>query len=317
MVTVRGIEYAAGDQHHTQAFDFITIERTRLRYLDRGSGPAVVLLHGNGSMIEDYVASGIIEHAAADYRFIAFDRPGFGHSERPRGLVWGPAEQASLLLRALAHLDVEQPIIVGHSWGALVALAMALRNPAAVAGLVLMSGYYYPARGDAMALPFPFANDVMRHAVRRMMAPNTLRRVFAPCFVPERFRRTFPLPLAMRTSQMRAVDEEAAMLHVAARALSPFYRDIDVPVSIIAGSEDRIVDTEQHSARLHRELATSTFLRVPYCGHMVHHSAPEEVAAAIDAIGQARRLRAVAHRGEASASPLRQWLHIGDGRVAA
>jgi pimeloyl-ACP methyl ester carboxylesterase len=315
MVAVRGSEYAAGGDQ-PKDFEFITIERTRLRYLDRGSGVPVVLLHGNGSMIEDFISSGIMEQAGSDYRFIAFDRPGFGHSERPRGRLWGPNEQAGLIVRALADLDVERPIVVGHSWGTLVALAMALESPASVAGLILMSGYYYPqSRSDTMTMPLAFTNDVMRHAVRRMMAANTLRRVFAPCPVPDRFRRTFQAPLAMRPSQMRTVDEEAAMLPLAAGALGRFYRDLSVPVSIIAGSADRIVDTERHSARLHRELGNSTFVRVPYCGHMVHHSAPEEVAAAIDEIGRARRLGAAAER--TGSTPGRQWLHIGDGRAAA
>src|SRR5262249_31310222 len=145
---------------------------------------------------------------------------------------------------------------------------------------------------------------------------NTLRRVFAPCAVPDRFQRSFPLPLAMRASQMRAVEEEAAMLHLAARALSRFYKELSVPVVLIAGADDRIVDTDVHSARLHRALGTSTFLRVPRCGHMVHHSAPEEVAAAIGEIGRALKLEAAAKHG-ASLSPRREWLHIGDGRVAA
>jgi pimeloyl-ACP methyl ester carboxylesterase len=317
MITVRGNEFAAREQPPT--FKFITTKRTRLRYLDRGSGTPVVLLHGNGSMIEDFVSSGVMELAAPGHRFIAFDRPGFGYSERPRGQIWGPTEQASLILRALADLDIERPIVVGHSWGALVALAMALDGPEAVAGLVLMSGYYYPtSRNDTLAAPtaFPFAGGVLGHAVRRMMAPETLRRVFAPCNVPERFRQAYPLRLAMRPSQMRAVDEEAGNLHVAAKSLSPLYGQVRAPVCLIAGSEDRIVDTDQHSARLHRELDTSTFLRVPRCGHMVHHAAPAEVAAAVAEISNAHRLRAAARRA-ASNSPRRQWLHIGEGRVAA
>jgi pimeloyl-ACP methyl ester carboxylesterase len=115
---------------------------------------------------------------------------------------------------------------------------------------------------------------------------------------------------------MRAVDEEAAMLHLAARALSRFYKQLSVPVVLVAGADDRIVDTEKHSARLHRELGTSTFLRVPHCGHMVHHLAPDEIAAAIDEIGQARRLRAATTLA-AGTSPGRQWLHIGESRAAA
>jgi pimeloyl-ACP methyl ester carboxylesterase len=320
MGSVRGAAFALESQ--PPAFHFITVDGTRLRYLDSGSGTPVVLLHGNGSMIEDFLSSGIMEHAAPGYRFIVFDRPGFGYSERPRGRVWGPAEQANLLLRALADLAIERPIVVGHSWGTLVALAMALKSPQEVAGLVLLSGYYYAiprsAVGTVPAAAFPFTGAVLRHAVapfvRRLMAPATLRRVFAPCMVPERFRRSYPIPLAMRPSQMKAVDEEAVMLVDCAKAFSPLYRELSVPVRLIAGTDDLIVDTDQHSARLHRELGSSTFHRVPRCGHMVHHAAQEEVVAAIAALGRVRGGTAAA---AVTKPPLRNWLHIGESHVAA
>jgi pimeloyl-ACP methyl ester carboxylesterase len=315
MGTVGGLAFAA--EVPPPAFHFITLDETRLRYLDSGSGAPVVLLHGNGSMIEDFVSSGIVD--APDHRFIAFDRPGFGHSERPRDRHWGPSEQARLLLTALGHIGVERPVVVGHSWGALVALAMALESPEDVSGLVLLSGYYYPAPvPDA----FPFTRAVLRHTVapfvRRLMAPDTLRRVFAPCAVPERFKRAYPMPLAMRASQMRAVDDEAAMLLDAAKGFSHLYRELSVPVRLIAGSDDRIVDTDEHSARLHRELGTSTFHRVAGCGHMVHHAAPEEVLAAIAALGSAHGSNALARLAAAATKPLRRnWLHIGESLAAA
>jgi pimeloyl-ACP methyl ester carboxylesterase len=302
-----------GVEDEPPVFHFLTVDGVRLRYIDRGGGSPVLLLHGNGSMIEDFVSSGIMDHAPG-HRFIAFDRPGFGYSERPRGRTWGPFEQANLLLRALMHLEVERPIIVGHSWGALVALAMALESAEDVAGLVLMSGYYYPMRRDETfrlpAAAFPF--------VRRLMAPETMRRVFAPCTVPGRFKRTYPMPLAMRLSQMQAVDDEAGMLLDAARVLSGLYRKLSVPVHLIAGADDRIVDTEQHSARLHKEVGTSTFCSVLGCGHMVHHAVPEEVMAAIAAVGLVRR-------GERPSRPValvnipprRHWLQIGESLVAA
>jgi len=320
MGSVGGLAYSA--EGAPPAFHFITVDETRLRYLDSGSGAPVVLLHGNGSMIEDFVSSGIMD--APGHRFVAFDRPGFGYSERPRDRAWGPCEQASLLLRALARLGIERPVVVGHSWGALVALAMALESPEDVAGLVLLSGYYYPVPRAEIGVPgaFPFTRVVLRHTVgpfvRRLMAPDTLRRVFAPCAVPERFKRAYPLPLAMRASQMRAVDEEAAMLVDAARGLSPLYGELSVPVGIIAGSEDRIVDTNEHSARLHRELGTSTFHRVPGCGHMVHHAAPEEVLAAIAAAGLSGAAKAAARLAAAATKPPpRNWLHIGESLAAA
>lgn len=316
MGTVRDAAFAAQDQ--SGLFDFITVDGTRLRYLESGAGTPVVLLHGNGSMIEDFVCSGVMDHAASRFRFIAFDRPGFGYSERPGGRAWGPSEQAKLLLNALARLGVERPIVVGHSWGTLVALAMALERPEEVAGLVLMSGYYYPvprASSIMASSAFPFTSEVLQYAVRRLMAPETLRRVFAPCIVPARFKRAYPLALATRVSQMKTVDEEAAGLVHAARTLYRAYPNVSVPVHLIAGSDDRIVDTELHSARLHQELGNSTFHRVPGRGHMVHHAAPEKVVSAIDSISWVRRgmLRAVA----LDKSPRRSWLHIGENLAAA
>jgi pimeloyl-ACP methyl ester carboxylesterase len=316
---MRGAALATEDE--PAAFQFITVDDTRLRYLDMGTGTPVVLLHGNGSMIEDFLSSGVMD--APGHRFVAFDRPGFGYSERPHDRVWHPAEQARLFLRALAGLGIERPIVVGHSWGTLVALAMALKSPEDVAGLVLLSGYYYPnQRADTpvSAGAFPFTREVLRHTmtpfVRRLMAPGTVRRVFAPCAIPERFKQAYPLPLALRASQMRAVDEEAAMLLDSTRALSRLYEKVSVPVRLIAGSEDLIVDTEEHSARLHQELESSTFQRVPACGHMVHHAATEDVLAAIAAIARGRGGRAVA-RSVATTPTRRNWLHIGESLVAA
>jgi pimeloyl-ACP methyl ester carboxylesterase len=302
----------------------MTVDGTRLRYLDTGSGQPVVLLHGNGSMIEDFLSSGIVERAAAGRRFIAFDRPGFGYSERPRGRSWGPFEQATLLLRALAQLGIERPTIVGHSWGTLVAIAMALKSPGDVAGLVLLSGYYYPVpRTRPIVFPscFPFADGVLRQTVvpfvRRLMAPDAIRRVFAPCAVPVRFKRAYSLALAMRTSQMQAVEEEAAMLPDVANTFSSLYRELSVPVRLIAGSDDRIVDTTAHSVRLHQELTTSTFRRVPECGHMVHHAAPDDVTAAIAAVDQQEGKETGRRAGTRKIAPQRHWLHIGERLVAA
>src|ERR1700744_6340220 len=67
---------------------FLEINGVRLHYIERGAGEPLVLLHGNGSMIQDFESSGLIDLAADNYRVIIFDRPGFGHSDRPRNGLW-------------------------------------------------------------------------------------------------------------------------------------------------------------------------------------------------------------------------------------
>src|SRR3954467_5155862 len=123
---------------------FIEVDGVRLHYVERGEGPPLVLLHGNGTMFQDYELSGLLNMAAQRYRVIVFDRPGYGHSSRPRRTIWHPVAQAHLLHKALQQLGVGAATVVGHSWGTLVALSLALEHPADVNSLALLSGYYFP-----------------------------------------------------------------------------------------------------------------------------------------------------------------------------
>jgi len=106
---------------------FIEVDGVRLHYIERGQGQPLVLLHGNGTMVQDFDISGLIDLASEQYRVIAFDRPGFGYSERPRTRIWSPEAQAELLHKALQRLGVSNAVVLGHSWGTLVALALALK----------------------------------------------------------------------------------------------------------------------------------------------------------------------------------------------
>ena len=190
---------------------FITVEGVRLHYVERGTGTPLVLLHGNGSMIEDFQSSGLIDLAAKKYRVIAFDRPGFGHSGRPRSTIWTPAAQADLIAAALEEIGVPQAIVLGHSWGTLVALAFAVKYPQKVQALILASGYYYPnARADVVILSppaIPLIGDLLSHTISpllsRLMWPVLLRKIFGPSPVPEKFKE-FPKEMAVRPSQIRA-----------------------------------------------------------------------------------------------------------------
>src|SRR3954470_18376460 len=88
---------------------FIEVDGVRLHYLEKGTGSPVVLLPGNQAMADDFEIRGGFELVAEKHRVIAFDRPGFGYSERPRDTVWTPSAQADLIRKALFKLGVENP----------------------------------------------------------------------------------------------------------------------------------------------------------------------------------------------------------------
>lgn len=274
---------------------FIEVDGVRLHYLERGSGPALVLLHGNGVYANDFEYSGLVDKLSERYRVIAFDRPGFGYSERPRTTLWTPDAQARLLHHALQELKVDSSIVLGHSWGTMVALAMGLQVPDAVRGLVLLSGYYYPTlRLDvpvAAQPAIPLIGDLLRHTITpllgRLLWPLTTKHMFAPQPVPERFRQLSPW-MALRPGQVRASAAEAALMVPAARSLSKRIERLQVPVQIVVGSQDKVIKPSAASGRLHEDMqeqdGSSELHQVPGAGHMVHYAHPDQVVAAVDAI---------------------------------
>src|SRR6185437_11119526 len=142
---VEHIPSAQGRARESARGTLVTVDGIRLHYIEKGAGsPPVILIHGNVVTAEDFDLSGLLDLVAERHRVVAFDRPGFGYSDRPHGAAGTPAAQADLLRRAFERLGIERPVVLGHSWGALVALALALNHPHAVRGLVLLSGYYYP-----------------------------------------------------------------------------------------------------------------------------------------------------------------------------
>jgi pimeloyl-ACP methyl ester carboxylesterase len=274
---------------------FLEVNGVRLHYVERGSGAPLVLLHGNGSMIQDFESSGLIDLAAKNYRVIVFDRPGFGHSDRPRNVVWTPAAQAELISSALHRLCVSHAIVLGHSWGASVAVALALKYPKLVQGLVLASGYYYPTfRPDMVALSapaVPLVGDVMGHTispmVSRVMWPLLMAKIFGPRSVPQKFEG-FPKELALRPSQIRASAAESALMIPNAFHFRDEYANLKMPMVIVAGEDDRLVDIDAQSSRLHRDVPQSRFHRVPGTGHMIHQTATGVVMSAINEVAELR-----------------------------
>jgi pimeloyl-ACP methyl ester carboxylesterase len=280
---------------------FIEVEGIRLHYIERGEGQPLVLLHGDGSMIQDFLASGLVDRAAERYRVIVFDRPGYGYSERPRTTLWTPQAQAELLHHALHLLGVRQAVVLGHSWGTLVAISMALAYPGFVKSLVLIGGYYYPtARLDVPLFSspaIPVIGDLMRYTISplltRLAWPGLMRRVFGPAPESQRFHAEFPVWMALRPSQLRASAADTALLIPSAFSLRDRYRELAMPVAIMAGPEDRYVKTRIHSERLHGELQHSTLHLTSGAGHMLHHLVPDEVLRVIDDVASGSGMQRV------------------------
>ena len=116
--------------------------------------------------------------------------------------------------------------------------------------------------------------------------------------------------MSLRPLALRAQAAEMVLGVAGAARLKSEYRDVTVPVVIMAGTDDRYVNTGWNSVRLHRELPGSELTLAPGAGHMVHHIVPEEVMAAIDAaaaapgsLSESTPVRAMAARLPTEAAP--------------
>jgi pimeloyl-ACP methyl ester carboxylesterase len=274
---------------------FLTVDGVRLHYAEFGSGEPIVLLHGNGSLIQEFLASGLVRRLARSHRVILFDRPGYGFSDRPRGQRWSPAAQADLLQKAVLQLGEERVHLLGHSWGTLVAMEWALRHPANVLSVSALAGYFFPTfRPDVVlaAIPaVPILGDLMRHTIvpllARLIWPKLLRDLFGPAPTPRRFHQV-PRALMLAPRALRASAEESAMMLPAARALQGRYAELMAPLLIIAGEGDRIVDPARQSRRLHERLPGSRLVIIDGAGHLFHHTETAKTAEAIETFTRPR-----------------------------
>lgn len=280
------------EQEYPPLGKVIDIDGVALHVFEKGAGTPIVLLHGNGALIQDMTVSGLVDLLAERHRVIVIDRPGYGWSTRPSGRDWSPEAQAALFAAAADRLGAERPLVFGHSWGVLPAIAWALSRPDRVRGLALAAGYYFPTpRPDALltaVLASPVLGDLLAYTIAplqtRITGPAGFKMIFSPDETPRRFLEEMPFALMVRPSQLQATAADSAMMPLAARRLAPQYGLLKLPITIIWGEGDKLVDQKKQSACLAALLPDARAIPLAEAGHMVHHVALDQVAAAIEAM---------------------------------
>ena len=170
--------------------------------------------------------------------------------------------------------------------------------PDDVGALVLLSGYYFHTpRFDVLLSIFgalPGLGSILNHTITpliaKLMAPAAVKKVFAPNPVPERFA-TFPLALSLRPRQLTATARDTAQMIPAALSMETRYHELTMPIAIVAGERDEIVETEAQSDRLAKILRQSALTIEPETGHMVHYFALDRIVEAVERIAGTPKAR--------------------------
>lgn len=292
LLLVLALHSARGAARVEQRFppvgDFVTVDGLRLHYRAQGegSGTPLLLVHGASSNLRDF---GRIQPLLAEgRRVIAFDRPGYGYSQRPHGDWPDPAQVARLLLDAAAKLGVEQPVLLGHSWAGSVVMAGLVEMPERLAGGVLLSGvaghwagsvgWSYELGGLPVLGPL-FARTLL-YPIGSRMLDEVVAGVLAPNPVPEGYVAAIGAPLALRPRQFLHNAQDMKRLSSYLQRLSPRYREIDKPL-LLHGEADALVPFWNHGERLLPVIPQAQVIMLPDTGHAPHHARPQDTVRAL------------------------------------
>jgi pimeloyl-ACP methyl ester carboxylesterase len=198
--------------------------------------------------------------------------------------------QARIIRDALDKLGIKKPVLVGHSWGGSLVLAAAVAYEKDLAGIVLLAPAAYPTVSREWWSLLPHVPLIGNLVVNRLtpflgraMVRKSLQQAYDPQDVQEDYVEQ-SLELWIQPDHIRACAYDEWTLGASLTGLSKHYRDIEVPVVIVTGSADRLLNPEEHAYPLHKAIKNSKLVVLPETGHQLPQTRPDAVVSAVDAV---------------------------------
>jgi len=274
-------------QNHYQR-QFVVVDEMMLSYISAGSGRPVVLIHGNPGSYQDFTL-GVVERLSESYHVLAFDRPGHGDSERHDSVQTTVEVQARIIRDALQKLGIEKPVLVGHSWGGSLVLAAAVAYANELSGIVLLAPAAYPSLRVEWWSFLPHVPVIGKFVVNRLtpfLGRAFVRKNLRQAYEPQDMQHDYAEQSAemwMKPDHIRACAYDERTLGASLKILSQHYRNIELPVVIVTGSADRLLNPNEHAYPLQKTIRNSKLIVLPDTGHQLPQTKPDDVISAIDA----------------------------------
>lgn len=289
-----GCANLSAEKNAPQLGETISVNGTDMHVFTKGprdsAKPPVVLIHGASVNLRDMdIALG--EKLSQDRFVVMVDRPGRGYSERPKN-GYELDTQAALIHGVVEALNVEEPVVVGQSFGGAVALSYALQFQDGMAGLVLLApvAHEWPGGVDwhNHVSETPVAGFLFRRLVLPLYATfaakGAVESSFAPNEPPENYYERAGVPLLFRAKDFKANASDIYHLEDQIVQQQDRYGELDLPVIVAAGENDRTVLPEIHSTHLEKEVDGAKLIMIPDTGHALHHSQSELILRLIDEV---------------------------------
>ncbi|EZH66672.1 hypothetical protein DH09_12200 [Bacillaceae bacterium JMAK1] len=272
---------------------FVGVDGLELHYISEGDGEPLVLLHGGVISSVDFQE--VLPLLAQNgYRCIAFDRPGYGHSDRAKGRTT-LNHQAKIIHEAIKQLGIHTPVtLVGHSWSGALVLSYAQQFPNDVKGIVTLGAAMYkegyPAEnGDLLSkivttrkIGSLIMNTLLATPLAKKMGKVTVVETFKPEHASVGYEQTL-LDLWGRPKQFKANREDVLLFPECALHNSKSYSEIHTPILAVVGELDPF-NTLAMAERLVEETPNSELSILKGVGHMIPQNHPEKVVNAVQQV---------------------------------
>lgn len=265
----------------------VTVPGSSIHYLDLGPRDAqtLVLIHGLGGVMQHFTYA-LSDILAKEFRVIVIDRPGCGYSTCDSDDLAALPEQARIIGAFLDKLDIQNPVLVGHSLGGALSLAMALERPDKIGALALLAPLTQaettpPDVFKPLMLNSGFLRRLIGNTIAVPMAKYTadavLAEVFKPEHAPDDFLENGGGALGMRPQSFVSA---SADLSQAAQAMeqqvSRYAAELKTPGGVLFGAEDALLPAQAHG-RAMQEFGLD-YEELPERGHMILITTPDECA---------------------------------------
>ena len=216
----------------------------KIHYVEReGTGPIIIFIHGTPGSWEAFGAYLADDELAQRARLISVDRPGFGNS-RAGGIVTSLSDQARMLSPLLSDGGSNNILLVGHSLGAPVAARMAMDYPESIGGLLLIA----PSLDPELEAP-RWYNRLASYKVVQWLTPEELKKA----------------------------NDEVLALPGELEAMVPLWSSLTMPVTVLQGMDDKLVDPRNVEFLDTSEVSGLTLVRVEKAGHFILWKQPEYI----------------------------------------
>lgn len=245
-----------------------------------GSGPPIVFCHG--MLLDRTMFEPQMRQLAGRFTVVAYDqRAADQRGEQPYDL----SALAEDCRRVIALRGLNRPVLGGMSMGGLVALRVALDDPELLSGLVLIASTPAPEHPDVRGQ----LRSVLSACSDAASLPAELVRQEAEAHFAMRTQRERPELVSRLGQSMSSRSGRAAWRELCAwideADLTPGLAELDLPVLIVHGDEDRLVPLDR-GLDAFRAARRGRLCVVPYAGHAVNLEAAERVSEAIAAFAQ-------------------------------